>query len=278
MTVASRARFACVIWFALGAAIAIGCARRPFRGEGSGTLIVDGGPVGGAGGAGAGGEAGSSGGVGGQVGTRQNGTTCGLAGQCASGFCIQGICCDRDCSGGCVTCQSPGNAGTCVNRPSGDPPGTLDCQVRLAQPCGNDGTCDGAGGCRRTPAGTLCGGGACDGNAVVGAMACDGRGACVPAAVQICVPYTCNPLTGRCRDNCLGDADCVGTYCETSSRCHVSFKETCVADSECASGFCAGGTCCNTACTAPCMACNLPNHEGACTPRSDCTVDAAATD
>jgi hypothetical protein len=289
-----RACFVCVLPLALGAASAIGCGKRALGPQGPGTGTLDAGAGGGSGGAGgatggglagAGGATGGGGFAGAPVDLKWLGATCASSAECVSGFCIDGVCCDRDCRSPCLTCGARDSLGTCVYRTWGDFPRTADaCPVEVAQSCGNDGTCDGAGACRLASAGSLCGGGACDGNAVVGAMACDGRGACTLAATQICVPYTCDPATARCRNRCATDADCVGTYCEGDGQnygsCHMrSLTATCTIDSVCASGHCWNGVCCNTACADPCLSCNLQSHEGSCTPRPDgCPGADAATD
>jgi hypothetical protein len=42
------------------------------------------------------------------------GESCGGAFQCASGFCVEGACCNRACDGPAETCNVPGRVGTCV--------------------------------------------------------------------------------------------------------------------------------------------------------------------
>lgn len=45
-----------------------------------------------------------------------NGTICGDAFECHSGFCTTGVCCDQDCTGNaCQSCTVPGLAGTCAS-------------------------------------------------------------------------------------------------------------------------------------------------------------------
>src|SRR5436190_142183 len=41
---------------------------------------------------------------------------------------------------------------------------------------------------------------------------------------------------------------------------------SCNADNQCASGACVDGFCCDDACTAPCQACDVDGHHGACWP------------
>ena len=105
--------------------------------------------------------------------------------------------------------------GTCVGIAAGGRPrSATTCAATAASTCGLDGTCDGAGSCRKHIAGTLCKSGSCEGDAVVGSFACDGAGRCKPGATLICVPYSCNPTTGACFDECSTSAQCVsGQQC-----------------------------------------------------------------
>jgi len=237
------------------AAVAIGCTHRTLEPQGSGTGGVGpaaaghegGGGAGGGAGAGKGGASVAVGGGGGIIppgDPEKNGEACTSGPDCASGFCADGFCCDSDCADGCRRCDAPGTVGTCV----------------------------------ALPVNTVCGAGACDGDAIVGQMVCDGRGNCRAGSTTICVPYRCDPATAACMTTCATDADCGGTtYCQTDGHCHIGGGgPPCPNDSVCASGFCWRGTCCNARCDDPCMACDLPNHEGTCWSRPDGCPDADA--
>jgi len=256
-----------------GAALGSGCSTRRLDTGGPGTGTVDaggGGKAGGAGGAAGVGGGASTGGVGGIIppgDLKKNGAACVAGGECMTGFCADGVCCDADCADGCYRCDLAGAVGTCVTIAAGAPAKTAGaCPVEIALTCGNDGTCDGAGACRQRVLGTVCGAGSCNGDAVFGQMVCDGRGNCRAGATIICVPYRCDPTTNACQSTCANDTDCVNGYCESTGRCHVKQGPACQLAGDCASGFCVGGVCCNTACADPCMACNVRNWEGTCTP------------
>jgi len=193
---------------------------------------------------------------------------------CASGHCTDGVCCNAECIGPCVRCDLTTIVGTCASVPSGRPPRPGACPVEVALTCGNDGTCDGVGRCRLRLENTPCGDGFCDGDTVVGASVCDGKGACRVGARRICTPYTCDPATAQCRDHCVIDADCAGKPCQPGGRCGFGPEQTCRLPDECASGFCVSGVCCDSACDGPCMACDVPGRSGTCSPRVDCAVDA----
>ncbi len=66
-----------------------------------------------------------------------NGTSCTDGSHCASGHCVDDVCCDTACNGLCLACDAPGSLGTCGPQvPGTDPDGE----------CGG-GVCDGSGGC-----------------------------------------------------------------------------------------------------------------------------------
>jgi hypothetical protein len=76
------------------------------------------------------------------------GQSCGSTGECVSGFCEQGVCCQTSCSDVCRSCAVAGQTGVCALVPAGqDPLG----QCPAA-------TCNGA---THVPAGVCNGGGAC---------------------------------------------------------------------------------------------------------------------
>jgi hypothetical protein len=205
---------------------------------------------------------------------KANGQTCACNAECSSNFCVDGLCCSSACTESCKTCGAPGSMGTCTMIPAGKPSRANGCSASDASTCGFDGTCDGAGACRRYLAGTLCSAGTCDGDAVVGARTCDGMGRCRSGPAVICAPYSCNPKTGACFDTCAQSSECVaGQTCKAAS-CGKKMKgATCATNDDCASGFCADKVCCNVACQGGCVSCGLPGRVGTCQP-----VDMGAPD
>src|SRR5262249_29143926 len=79
----------------------------------------------------------------GMYGKKYNGTNCGVADECKSGFCTDGVCCDSDCAGVCKSCAVGGLLGKCSNIPAGTPDDGGGCQPSAEATCGNDGTCNG---------------------------------------------------------------------------------------------------------------------------------------
>jgi hypothetical protein len=49
------------------------------------------------------------------------GSTCSQATDCTSTFCVDAVCCNQACTGGCGTCAAPGISGTCTPVASGNP-------------------------------------------------------------------------------------------------------------------------------------------------------------
>ena len=103
---------------------------------------------------------------------RGDGASCEQASQCASGQCVEGVCCNTACEGACEACNLAGSVGTCSPAPS-----TVQCR-------GSGGECDVAEYCTGTGAscpadGFQASGAACsgDGNACT-VDVCDGTGSC----------------------------------------------------------------------------------------------------
>lgn len=110
-----------------------------------------------------------------------HGASCTLASDCATGNCVDGVCCDTACNGACQTCNATGFEGTC----SGDV--TESCRV-----------------------------GSCTNGIATAPASCTAQGTC-PAAVQTsCAPYACG--AGACKTTCSTSVDCITGYeCKTGS-------------------------------------------------------------
>ncbi len=79
-----------------------------------------------------------------------NGSACGEGGECLSGQCVEGVCCDLACDGGCESCRAAW---------TGDSDGScLPVADRLSPPgsCTDYLSCNGLGSCR-SPYGAVCG-------------------------------------------------------------------------------------------------------------------------
>ena len=191
------------------------------------------------------------------------GASCSVGGDCASGHCFDGVCCQEDCSQACHSCALPNSVGTCLLAEVGSDP-REDCQDEGSASCGRDGTCDGSGACRKYPTGIVCKAPSCSGSTVTLAFRCGG-GVCSPTSGQPCDPYVCGSATS-CANTCTRDADCTPpNKCENGSCGKRPQGGACSVGDECNSGICQQNVCCGTSCTGACRSCALPGSEGTCT-------------
>lgn len=202
-----------------------------------------------------------------ELGGLTQGTRCGSDIQCATGFCVDGVCCNSACTGICqacsVTLKKQGVDGTCGPILAGSAPkNAADCPASSPGSCGLDGACAGNGSCQFWPAGTSCGGGqtSCNGNKAVG-ESCNGSGSCTPSATGTeCAPNLCQTQSGTCNSSCATDANCTeDAFCDPNGmKCKFKLPlgTACAVNSACESGHCVDGFCCNTPCDGICQACS----------------------
>jgi hypothetical protein len=144
-----------------------------------------------------------------------NGTACGAAGACQSGFCVDGVCCESACTAACMTCGGVGTLGQCTPAV----PGTdvrSDCSADPVSSCGHDGTCDGAGACRKYVAGTVCQAAGCTSSTLSAASTCNGAGVCSAGATTSCNAYQCSASGPTCGTSCTSDTTCNG-FCSAAA-------------------------------------------------------------
>ena len=211
------------------------------------------------------------------------GKPCSDNAQCQSTICKDGVCCSTTCTGVCSACNVPAAMGTCTPVSAGQDPED-ECPQDPMASCGRDGTCDGAGACRRYKQGTECAPGGCTVDQERAASLCNGAGMCVAGKVVSCAPMMC--MGGSCAKTCTQQTDCqAGFFCDgTACRPRRAAGQACAMAFECASGSCADKICCNTPCTEFCHSCALPATLGTCTPtpsamdpRSECPAEASTT-
>lgn len=193
----------------------------------------------------------------------ENGQLCTRGGDCQSGSCTDGVCCNEPCKDACQSCVITGSVGVCLPAELGtDPRG--ECPDEGAASCGRDGTCDGASACQRYPAGSICRQPSCVGSVLTVAGRCDGKGTCEEPASHACDPYVCGPAD-QCLSACGEDKECIaGRSCEAASCGKKPLGVACVAPEECNSGFCEQGVCCASDCRGTCWSCALTGSAGVC--------------
>ncbi len=147
---------------------------------------------------------------------------CTLASECKSGFCVEGVCCDRACDGVCESCALAEAPGVCTPVPAArDPKGTCSAGASCAH------TCDGHGSCIGALPGSQCAPAACiDATHLhgIGICATVGASSCDVASEQVfdCSPYHCDSTIGACATTCQSSADCASGYaCDGQQHCVV---------------------------------------------------------
>lgn len=189
------------------------------------------------------------------------GVSCVNAGECLSGFCVDGVCCNSPCYDVCLACSATkkgqGLDGICGAIEQGLDPDD-ECAASDAETCGHDGTCDGAGHCRKWAFGTICAAASCSGSTLVAADVCDGDGTCLDGGSLLCGAYVCRDDGTGCRTSCVGHDDCgPDHYCDGSQCVLANYVGVpCTEDAECFSGSCSDGFCCDAACGA-CHVCSV---------------------
>jgi hypothetical protein len=142
-----------------------------------------------------------------------NGEKCSVANACASGNCVDGVCCAQaSCGGPCAACNLPASPGTC----SVVPAGTV-CRAS-ADVCDAEEQCDGlAVSCPanqpepmgrpcRAPEGPCDVAEVCDGVAI--ACPADAVAKAGDAGTPGCSPYMCDGADKQCPTSCATVADC----------------------------------------------------------------------
>jgi len=123
------------------------------------------------------------------------GAACSVPAQCASGFCVTGVCC----------------ATSCAMQPSAT--------------CGTTGSCQPNGtACQQYAAGTVCAAASCNGDTFTSASTCDGSGTCNQGTMSSCSPYVCT--VGGCKTSCTTTADCVAPFTCSGGVCQSTTTTT----------------------------------------------------
>ncbi len=151
------------------------------------------------------------------------GDGCSSNGECVTGFCTDGNCCDTACDGLCEACSAEkkgsGDDGVCEPvMPGTDPDDDCDTIPGSTNPCQADGFCDGQGQCRQSAAqGTKCADTSCT-NGIEQIFQCDGAGSC-ESQPGSCTPYVCAAEGDLCLTACSSDEQCATSYRCQSSQC-----------------------------------------------------------
>ena len=178
------------------------------------------------------------------------GATCAAGSDCTTGKCVDQVCCNTSCDGGCERCDYQPNVGSCTAVPTGEDPDS-DCTDQASATCGTNGTCNGNRSCSYYSSSYVCVAATCDGAILRAARQCDGVGACSPAvdAGTDCAPFGCDNTTG-CFTSCVPDAGAAScasnAACITvndAGTCKGQSSASCASNAGCVSNTCDGGIC-----------------------------------
>jgi hypothetical protein len=215
-------------------------------------------------------------------GLKDQGTSCTDSVQCKTGLkCVNGVCCgglgNANACPVCQSCAAQGKiAGTCQSEPAG-PNGSCPAGDCLVAACSANGTC------AVLPQGQSCGTPNCNtATNTPRVFQCSANGSCAEApAGKSCGDFLC--VAGACPFSCKDDADCVsgkvcsGTKCQDPKKINGTKCGGPGSGGECASGYCVDNVCCDTTCGAACMACDLTNKKGTCSPLPINDMDTSCT-
>lgn len=183
------------------------------------------------------------------IGKKANGSGCNASSECQLGNCVDGICCESACNSTCMACSKVKNGvgdGYCRAIPPGTDPDS-ECAVDTSNPCGHDGTCDGAGACRYQSTSISCGSVSCTGQGTYTPLGhCNGAGSCVPGTAGSCPNNMLCASPSSCAASCTGLST---TGCPSGYKCNASGTSCVPATMQCGSSpYCAiangGGECC----------------------------------
>jgi hypothetical protein len=162
------------------------------------------------------------------------GKACSAAGDCASGNCVDGVCCASSACGTCQSCAVPGSVGACapVAKFTDDPDSD----------CAGANTCNGHGACQ------LKNGSACQGASACVSQQCADGVCCDESCTGTCYGCnqpgsegTCKPIDGA-QDHSAATACEGATICTTASgttpACKIKDGEACTSNDQCLGGSC----------------------------------------
>jgi len=175
------------------------------------------------------------------------GKPCTKGSQCKTGWCVDKVCCTGPCKGKCMACHLKASPGKCSFLPNGTDLNN-DCKtVDKVSTCKFDGTCNGKGGCRYYPKGTVCVAARCNGNNAMGQRLCDGGGSCLAGTQTKCFPYNCDKTTKLCYSSCTATNEitvCSGYFGCNSTSTTGTCNKSCLNHTYCNSkGKCDKGKC-----------------------------------
>ena len=148
-----------------------------------------------------------------------DGTSCASDAHCASGICVDQVCCNSRCTGACESCLASvqgdgGQDGVCRAVAQGLDPKEA-CKQDEPATCGQSGVCDGSGVCERYAEDFDCGRGVCRSGVC---RWCDGDILASSEGYADCAPFAC--MDARCLEHCASALDCAAAHvCSSDGVC-----------------------------------------------------------
>jgi len=197
-----------------------------------------------------------------------SGLACMTSTDCATGTCVDGICCAAVCTETCRKCvaitSTNGTYGKCTGYVTAGQP-----DLDATKPCKGTGLCDGKGTCKKgngqvCASGKDCGSGYCvDGVCCASSCTTPCFSCNLQGKAGICSPLAINTTDSKAKPPCTGKDACDG-----AGACKSALGQACTNNQSCSSGICMDGRCCDKACLGTCRSCNISGKEGYCSPVS----------
>ena len=204
---------------------------------------------------------------------KASGQTCNQNNECATGYCVDGICCKSSGCGECQSCAMAGSLGTCANIPALQP----DVNA-TPTPCTSPKFCNGKGACK-SGIGQQCSLGTdCASSSCADGVCCDTD--CLETCKSCGLSATlgtCSLLPKNAEDTNAPTKCAVTGACDGAGTCKKVKGQGCNTGTDCVTGMCADSVCCDQKCDGECKTCNLSTSPGTCTLVPSGVTDTNAT-
>lgn len=212
-----------------------------------------------------------------------DGTACALGSDCASGFCVDGVCCDAACDASCQRCNDPQALGTCTAIAQGEDPDD-ECAAGACRADGSCGAdlglpCSSAADCTSD----VCADGVCCDRDCASCEACTavlkgqgGDGECGAVAADTDPHDACAQDAGF-PISCLADGACDGAgFCRSFAKPGVACGATSCSSGEVSGTVCDGAGNCLPSMTVRCepYLCAGDSCASVCSADSECASGA----
>ncbi|MBI4702151.1 MAG: hypothetical protein HY744_13545 [Deltaproteobacteria bacterium] len=163
---------------------------------------------------------------------KTQGAPCGGENECEGGLCVDGYCCNNECTNTCRACDVPGKKGTCAEVPNGEPdPGTCEGPAQA---------CDGEANCKLVLGQGCVGDGQCLSGSCVDGVCCENACDAPCFACNLSGKGTCTEVPKNTEDPSASVPCKLTKACDGAGNCKLKDGEPCQGGSDCLSGICFG--------------------------------------